>query len=412
MRIDGTHVRDFIARHNYDLRITHNSRFTDQKCIPDVVCAVAECTLEYVGEALDVEFTKNDIWHSGFSARLLDECFTKPGTGKEEASKEYDKFFGQPLKMLAASGILAASRKGNVNCYKIEERDLLEWISLREKNAETFLYLYLTKVMEDTGMMTHFNTFFDKQDKKSLNALRDALDDMYAWLIHSEDGKEDETFKQPRRTLEAPRIYNKIINILAFHRKKRGQERGHLTKGIITLDKIRYNQINWRDMKKPKDMTRQEYAAFIEETTNKDMGFYNRSIEQAKRFVRDLEQYSEVHHYPSYRATDTHHIFMKSEYPNLADIPENIIALTGTEHYSYAHPHRNTQRTDADYQMVCLLSKLDSIERNFQAGHADYSLSAFSRVLNEGLETDEFSEQMGFEMIKARLLKHLRPARP
>lgn len=100
---------------------------------------------------------------------------------------------------------------------------------------------------------------------------------------------------------------------------------------------------------------------------------------------------------------------MKSEYPELADMPENIIALTGTEHYTYAHPNRNTQRTDQNYQMICLISKLDSIERNFQAGNEDYSLTDFARVLNVGLSTDEFSVQMGYEMIKAHLLKYLRP---
>ena len=157
-------------------------------------------------------------------------------------------------------------------------------------------------------------------------------------------------------------------------------------------------------------MTRQDYALTVDGTTATNKGYYNRAIDQAKRFVRELEQYSEVHHYPSYPATDAHHIFMRSQYPDLADMPENIIALTGTEHYTFAHPNRNTQRTDENYQMVSLISKLDSIERNFPAGRNDYSLAYFTRVLNEGLETDEFSEQMGYEMIKAHLLKYLRPA--
>ena len=59
--------------------------------------------------------------------------------------------------------------------------------------------------------------------------------------------------------------------------------------------------------------------------------------------------------------------------------------------------------------MVCLISKLDSIERNFQNGNDDYSLSDFTDVLNKGLDTDEFSAQMGYEGIKANLLKYLRP---
>lgn len=167
--------------------------------------------------------------------------------------------------------------------------------------------------------------------------------------------------------------------------------------------------MNWRDTEKPKDISRQDFAMSVENSIDNYTGYYERAINKAKKFVRDLEQYSEVHHYPAYMATDAHHIFMKSEFPELADMPENIIALTGTEHYSYAHPNRNTQRTDPNYQMVCLISKLDSIERNFQEGHNDYSLSDFTTVLNEGLNTTEFNEQMGFEMIKAHLLQYLRP---
>lgn len=101
--------------------------------------------------------------------------------------------------------------------------------------------------------------------------------------------------------------------------------------------------------------------------------------------------------------------FLRSITSRLFEVVSSKIAV-GTEHYTFAHPNRNTQRTDENYQMVCLISKLDSIERNFQAGRNDYSLADFTRVLNEGLETDEFSEQMGYEMIKAHLLKYLRPA--
>lgn len=398
MRIDEKYIRDFLSRHNYDIRKTHNARFTDQKCFPDVVCAVAECTLQYVGDDLKTTFSKNDIWHFEYSSNLVAECFSKPETEDADAESEFDKFFGQPLKMFAAAGILEESKSGRENIFKVKEPDILSWISMREMNALIFLDVYFTKVLTDSGYMQYFDDFFVKQDKKSFLSLRDHIDEMY----HSHtlvDGA-----KEPRR------IFNKLLNVMAFRRKKLGAKRGVLTKDIISLADIRYNRVNWRDVNKPKGMTRQVYAQTVDGATANNEGYYNRAINQAKRFVRELEQYSEVHHYPSYKATDAHHIFMKSEYPDLADMPENIIALTGTEHYTYAHPNRNTQRTDVDYQMICLISKLDSIERNFQAGFNDYSLADFTRVLNEGLETDEFSEQMGYEMIKARLLKYLRPA--
>ena len=35
----------------------------------------------------------------------------------------------------------------------------------------------------------------------------------------------------------------------------------------------------------------------------------------------------------------------------------------------------------------------------------------FTKVLNEGLDTEEFNEQMGYEKIKAHLLTYLRPVK-
>lgn len=398
MRPDEKYIREFVEKHNYDVRLSHNARFTDQKCIPDVVNAVAECVLEFTQGDETKEFSKNDIWHSEYSRKLLEESFTKPDTENKTMQSEYDKFFAQPLKMFAAAGVLEERKDGVQNIYHMIDKPVIEFVASREKNALIFLDVYLSKVMSDSGCYHYFEDFFRLQDKKTFYALKDALTALY------------KNYTPVKKELEPPRIYNKIINILAFRRRKRGTVRGNLSDSIITIDEIRYNRVNWRDIDKPKEMSRQEYVQMVGNSVGTSQGFYNRSVEQAKKFVRNLEVYSEVHHYPNYVATDAHHIFMKSEFPELADMPENIIALTGTEHYSYAHPNRNTQRTDPDYQMICLISKLDSIERNFQEGHDDYSLADFSKVLNEGLGTDVFNPQMGYEQIKAYLLKFLRPA--
>lgn len=397
MKVDENYVKKFVDGHDYDIRKTHNARFTDQKCIPDVVCAVAECVVEYIGGDVSIQFSKNDIWHFQFSNTLLSECFSKPDTENDTTSSEYDKFFAQPLKMLASAGVIEEQKEKGANFYTVKDLDLLSYISIREKNALVFLDLYLSKVMSDSGFMPYFDEFFTRQDKKSYEALRDALALMY------------KLYTPVKKDYEPPRIYNKIINIMAFRRRKRGAIKGFLSANPVTIEEIRYNRQNWRDIDKPKGTSRQEFAEHFSNSLLENKGYYERVVNQAKKFVRTLEVYSEVHHYPAYAATDAHHIFMKSEYPDLADMPENIIALTGTEHYSYAHPNRNTQRVDPDYQMVCLISKLDSIERNYQNGCGDYSLADFVKVLNVGLNTDEFTEQLGYEGIKARLLHYLRP---
>lgn len=396
-RVDLNYVKHFINRQNFDIRVSKNGRFTDQKCIPDVLCAVAECVLAYIGEDISKGFTKNDIWHSKYSNTLITESFSKPDVESNSTSSEYDKFFAQPLKLFAAANILDETKKGRSNYYTIKEIEILKFVAQREKNALDFLYEYLYKVMTDTGCIHLFNEFFALQDKDSFNRLCEGLD----YLYH--------VYTPIKGNLEPSRIYNKIINVFAFKKRKLGSIRGMLSKHPITIEELRYNQVNWRDVGKSKCMSRQEFAEQCENTILNNKGYYERAVTKAKEFVHSIEKYSEVHPYPTYIATEAHHIFMKSEFPSIADCAENIIALTGTEHYSYAHPNRNTQRTDPNYQMVCLLSKLDSIERNFQNGGNDYSLADFVMVLNTGLKTEQFNEQMGFAGIKANLLQYLRP---
>ena len=96
---------------------------------------------------------------------------------------------------------------------------------------------------------------------------------------------------------------------------------------------------------------------------------------------------------------------MESEYPEIADFPENIICLTPNQHYYRAHPNNKTSIIDKSYQLVCLTSKLDSIEMNFRNGLTDYSLTDFVQVLNVGFNTDNFKTDMDFEEIKHQIIK-------
>lgn len=48
--------------HNYDIKITHNARWIDQKCTCDVLSIIADCILEYVNDDENKEFSISDIW--------------------------------------------------------------------------------------------------------------------------------------------------------------------------------------------------------------------------------------------------------------------------------------------------------------------------------------------------------------
>ena len=91
----------------------------------------------------------------------------------KKASNEYDKYFGQPIKLLDAAGIIHGERKGRGYEYSVVNEELLEYISFRERNSYNFLCLYIEKVLNDRGMFRAFEYFFKMQDKDSFKELKD-----------------------------------------------------------------------------------------------------------------------------------------------------------------------------------------------------------------------------------------------
>lgn len=385
-------INEFINQQNFDITKSRNSRFMDQKCTPDVVCAVSECVLNYTNEDNAKSFTKNDIWHYQYSSDLLEEYFTKPNANRDDMQREYDKFFGQPLLLLASSGVLADIGSNDRHTYVVANREVLDYISQSDRTSTKFLNAYLTKVMSDSGMIHFFDNFFSQQDSDSLEILRNALVSFY------------KTHTDIKGNYEPPRIYNKIINILAFARRKKGSIQGRISDDILSTSDIMYNRVNWRDINKQRTMSRQEAVARIQ--TTQDIGSFNYAVSKAKNQVKRLHPFSEIHRFKEYPATQAHHIFLASEYPELADCIENIICLTPNQHFYMAHPENRTSVADLDYRIVCLLCKLDSIEMNFRDGRDDYSLTEFVNVLNVGLSTSDFNDRMSFEDIKFNIMKH------
>ena len=179
-----------------------------------------------------------------------------------------------------------------------------------------------------------------------------------------------------------------------------------------------YNQRNWRDIlsEKPKDMTRAEHESASSKLDDTHMATYR--INRAKRNLRrfnDLyrngktEVYDERHIEDS--ATQIHHIFPVSEYPIIADYLENLIALTPTQHFIYAHPNNNTQYIYRAYQYLCLLAKTGMIRDNLLNEKQEpiiYDFYLYQKVLNVGLKTEEFLEvqYMDFNGILNRIEKY------
>ena len=382
-------IIDFCNQQNYDIRESHNGRWIDQKLTVDVLSFVADSVLEFVGDDIQKEFKVKDIWTYlpvGDNVRLI---FKKPDVNDPKAASEYDKFFGQPLKLLGYSKVLHEEKRGNRNIYRINNVEVLEYIATREKNALFFLKTYIEKVLKDSDMMPSFDEFFNNQNE---DAYKKVKENMQRFLIDNTEinGK-----------TECNRIFTKVINVLAYYKNACGTRSGRISKSIITYDELMYNRMNFRDIysDKPKGVTRKEYAVAHPVEVNE--AYYHYQSAKAKRYLRlfnDQVRGGQTEHLePAHiadKAIHMHHIFPEAIYPEICYYLENIIALTPTQHLNYAHPDGRTQEINEQYQHLLLLSKADRIQENLTDAAVEkiYEFSNFLFVLNVGFDSDDVLE--------------------
>ena len=382
-------IEDFLAQHDYDLRLTNNGRWIDQKCTADVITVVADCILQFCEHNPGKEFSSVDVWLNEYTIENVESVFKKPKADEKKARNEYDKFFAQPMEMFAYSGILKKRKRGNRNFYAIINNDLLEFIALREKNSLIFLNAYIKAVLTDSSIYRVFEDFFEKQNKAAYYDAKKAYSDFI--IVNT-------NINYP---LECNRIFTKVLNPIAYAQNKKGSEKGHISKNIITYDKLMYNRDNFRDMysDKPKGVTRKEFASTHPVAIND--AYYKYQSSKAKRFIRvfNVEHRNGLtEHIQDGQNTDlathTHHIFPEAEYPEICYYLENLIALTPTQHLNYAHPAGRTQEIDEQYQHLLLLSKADRIHDNLKSEVLEhiYEFNKLLFVLNVGFDNDALLE--------------------
>lgn len=379
-------IKKFLNNYNYDIRKSNNARWIDQKCTMDVLSVVADCIIEFLDEDISREFTTKDIWTSKYTIENVQNIFNKPNP-LEEATNEYDKWFGQPLKLLGNSKVLIEEKRGNKNYYKVNNFEILKYIALRDRFAHKFLVLYIVKVLKDSNIYKPFENFFEYQNKEYYQKLRTSF---FEFIKLNTPINGD---------LECGRIFTKVLNPLAFEFKKCGTVGGRISNNVITLDMLMYNRPNWRDLysKKPKEITREEYSKMYEKSKDDNMSTYK--INKAKKQLREYnkkynngtsEISSDID--TGEKATHIHHIFTVSEYPLIASYVENLIALTPTQHLNHAHVNGNTNIINYEYQRLCLIAKIGKIKDNLQNDLVDkiYNFEDLCFVLNIGFKTDYF----------------------
>lgn len=387
-------IKLFLKKYNYDIRISRNARWIDQKCAPDVLTVVADCILNFNLNKNDFSFTSKDIQNSDYTVENIQYIFKKPNP-KNSAPNEYDKFFQQPMKMLTYAGVLKEEKIKGKNMYSINNYDVLYYVALREKNALIFIYNYVEKVLKDSGIFEYFNNFFNNQNNKSFNKLKEFFS---TFTINN---------TKITKITEPNRIFIKVLNPMAYHKGSKGTVGGRISPSLITYDMLMYNRFNFRDISsnKPKFITRKEHEVILSDNTN--IKYIKYLSQKAKRFLKDFNNYhrkgkSEIMG-DNELATQIHHIFPQSEFPTISAHYENLIALTPNQHNIKAHPKNHTNKIDEAFQHLCLITKSGIIEENIQNKSIEtiYSFQKFLEVLSVGFNKNSFYdiEEMNFNKV-------------
>lgn len=371
------------------------SRFMDQKVTPDVLTFIADCVINFIsGKNQDASFAISDIWEFQYFIKNTIAVFGKPSPVNKTADSEYDKFIAQPLKVLAFSKVLLEKKEGRKNTYTILDSKLLEYISQNERNAWCFLVAYIEKVMTDSGFIKEFDIY--KKESKTNRLTPEHFD------------RFKKTFQAFMRghtningELEINRIFPKVLNPYAAFHQIRGTEKGHMTQGRFIFPDLMYNRGNFRDIGKDKNLTRKEV---VREINNKSELISYR-VQRAKNTIKRHHSTSEVRDSLSTgMATQVHHIFPESKFPEISDYLENLILLTAQQHNTRAHPENKNNMIDLDYQKECLLSKIDSIMSSINKGESLYVRERLIHVVNVGYEID-LSTSTDFAELK-RVIKN------
>lgn len=404
--VNETYILNHLSHVNLDIRETKDGTWIDQKCTMDVVSYVADTIVAYVSDCeelgeIDPVFSIKTIWNQDYSKENMYIFGKRPVEIKDS---EYDKFFGQPIKMLRHADVIKIHHKhGNQLFFTVNDIELLEYIAQSERKALMFLQLYISEVLKASGLYESFESFFDRQNQEAYLEIKRAFESLM--ITYTGKGK-----KGGDASVECNRIFTKVLNPLAFKFGKKGSEGGDISEDIIQQSDLIYNRKNFRDIAigKPKNISRNEYENSLPDEilearveyeitkAKKNVKRYNKKANAGLSecvvdysinidgvdYLIELEEVKKI-------ATQMHHIFPKHSYPTIAAFLENLIALSPNQHVLYAHPEGRTQEINRVYQYYLLMCKVDRVRRDVSGF---YSFSNLIYVLNTGFETDEFDQ--------------------
>lgn len=376
--------------HDFDIRINHDARFVDQKCTPDIVCFIADCVLNT--SCANKEFSINDLWNESYFNQNCKVIFGKPSPSNPKAKNEYNKVLSQPLKLLSYSHVLVCENDGKNLTFKVLHDKILEFISIKERNAFVFMYSFFAAVINASGLK-HIFVEYANSCTSGTSAAKKIIYERYHRFISANTPSKSK--------VDCDRMFHKVFNLFAFSNDLPGSK-GKVPEWFDLM----YNRINWRDKNKKKNLTRDESREREIKECNEHF-YIEYQVNKAIRWIKNMHgMESEVHDELSMgRATEVHHIFPKSTYPQLASYLENLILLTSSQHRQKAHKNSDFKLVDSDYQQICLLAKSRTIEKYISKnGETRYSKKSFVYVVNEGLGASIVDSDDSFNDIRKRII--------
>lgn len=375
-------IDDYFSNVNLDIRVKgNNPHFIDQKCTPDVLSFIADCIINLNKD----EFVRDDIWTFPYFLKNAVFIFNKPSPNNPTTGSEYDKLILQPLDLFAYAGLLTKNKQGRKNIFKVNKNtlDILEYIAMRDRNAYYFLLSYLTKMLSDSDFIKYINYFTSLQTRESYDLLKLKFEQFL--IGNSNIGSKGSI---NGGVVEIRRIFSKVINVFAVDRNTYGTKGGHLSKAVIVYQDLMYNEVNFRDIGKLKNISRQEEK---EKQLSSPQKYNKFLIQKAMQWVRRHHKYSEINDDKYGPTTAAHHIFPKKKFPEISGYIENLIALTAGQHMDRAHPNSDGNKIDLMYQCVCLRAKNKTIKKETQSGEpSQYSIHDFIYVINTGFRKPDF----------------------
>lgn len=376
---------------NKDLKkIPNKGIHFEQKTTPDLVWCVSHVILNLISKNENLEFTDKDVRNSEVFNDLMQDYFSKPP--QEQAENEYNKVSSYQLGLLAYSGVLeqVAERPKK---YKVIEKNILEFLSLNDLNSSKFLTEYTEKFLKDNGLINIFNKYRENPNHDNYVQVKDSY---WEWAkintaIRGDDRK------------HTYRVFNKIFNLFCYKNRIPGEDASNLTDGPCPYSFLLYNRKNFRDTDLPVGMTRRRYQEEILSEIE-EQGVVEVLLGKVKEEIKNkTNNESEINDtelgYTPNSGTHIHHIFPKSSYPQLSLLKENLIALTPGQHLSYAHEKGNTRKINKDFQKICLIHKIENIEKSIMSSEKFYSKFELIKMLNIGLNL-ELTEETTLKEIK------------